>query len=104
MGTWLYRIEPAREGMPDAPTPAEMTLVGQHFAYLQAAYAAGTARWVARTETAPHLGLAVVECADRVAAEAFLAGDPAVAAGVFRGQIQPLKEVLGSVSGSGNPK
>lgn len=94
MRTYLYQIRPARPGMPDAPTAEEGALVGAHFAYLSAAFAAGTVSWVARTETAPHLGLAVFVAADDAAAAAFVAADPAVAAGVFEGRAQPLKVVF----------
>jgi hypothetical protein len=94
MSTWLYQISPARAGMPDAPTPEEEALVGAHFAYLSAAHAQGTVTWVARTLTTPHLGLATVEAGDEVAAQAFLTGDPAVAAGAFVGRIQPLSVVF----------
>jgi uncharacterized protein YciI len=93
MSTWLYHIAPARPGMPDAPTPEEAELVGAHFAYLTAKHREGVVSWVARTETAPHLGLAVFTAPDEAAARALLAADPAVAAGVFVGRVQPLKVV-----------
>ncbi len=96
MPTFLYRIEPAREGMPDAPTAEEAALVGEHFAYLRAAHEAGVATLVGRTGTAPHLGLALLELPDEGAAEAFFARDPAVAAGVFRGRVQPFSVIFRS--------
>jgi uncharacterized protein YciI len=94
MALYLYRIEPTRSGMPDAPTDEEQRLVGEHFAYLSLAYESGVVRWVGRTLTAPHVGLALFEAADEVAASAFVARDPAVIAGVFSGHAQPFREVL----------
>jgi uncharacterized protein YciI len=91
---YLYFIEPARPGMPDAPTPEEGKVVEAHFAYLQEAYARGVVRYVGRTTAAPHTGLALFEAADDVAAQAFLRADPAVAAGVFVGRAQPFKEIF----------
>lgn len=94
MATYLYFIEPARPGMPDGPTPEEGQAVEAHFGYLKDAYERGVVRWVGRTLAAPHVGLALFEAADDVAANAFLQGDPAVAGGVFLGRAQPFGEIL----------
>lgn len=94
MALYLYRIEPSREGMPEAPTDREQQLIGEHFAYLSAAYESGVVRYVGRTLSAPFLGLALFEAADDSAAAAFLAGDPAIRAGVFCGLAQPFREVF----------
>jgi uncharacterized protein YciI len=97
MPLFLYRIEAARLEMPDAPTESEKALVGRHFAYLQAAFAAGTVKLVGRTMEAPHLGIAILEAAGRSEAEAFLRADPAVEAGIFRGLVQPFAQLLPKV-------
>lgn len=94
MALYLYRIEPARAGLPDAPTEDEQRLVGEHFAYLSRAYESGVVQWVGRTLTAPHLGLALFEAEDDSRASAFVASDPAVSAGVFSGRAQPFRDVL----------
>lgn len=94
MTLFLYRIEPTRTQMPDSPTDDEARLVGEHFVYLSTAYESGVVQWVGRTLTAPHLGLALFDAADEVAASAFVANDPAVSAGVFNGSAQPFREVL----------
>jgi uncharacterized protein YciI len=94
MALFLYRIEPSRAGMPEAPTPTERSNIDAHFAYLKAAYEAGVVKYVGRTQSAPHLGIAVFEAADQDAATRFLAEDPAVKAGVFRGLSQPFAEVF----------
>ena len=80
--------------MPDAPTESERALVGQHFAYLQEGCPAGTVKLVGRTMEAPHLGLAILEAAGKPEAEAFLHGDPAVAAGIFRALVQAFAQIM----------
>jgi uncharacterized protein YciI len=94
MALYLYRIEPTRSGMPDAPTEGEERLVREHFTYLSTAYESGVVQYVGRTLTAPHVGLAVFDAADDEHADAFVANDPAVRAGVFEGRAQPFCEVL----------
>jgi uncharacterized protein YciI len=94
MPTFLYRIEPTRDDMPTAPTDAERELVAAHFAYLRSAYEAGTVRYVGRATERPWLGIALLEVADKSAADAFLAGDPAVAGGAFRGLTQAWNTVF----------
>lgn len=94
MPLYLYAIEPARPEMPTAPSAEEAALVDAHFAYLKAAWESSVVELVGRTTTAPFLGLALVQARDDAEAEAFLRADPAVAAGVFRGRIQPWKQVF----------
>jgi uncharacterized protein YciI len=94
MPLYLYRIEPARPGMPLAPTAEEQTLIGQHFEHLRAAHARGQVKYVGRTDEPPFIGLALLEAADGAAAEDFYRADPAVAAGVFRGGVQRFLEIL----------
>jgi uncharacterized protein len=94
MALYLYRIEPMRAGMPDAPTEDEERLVREHFAYLATAYETGVVQYVGRTVTAPHVGLALFDAADDEHADAFVANDPAVRAGIFEGRAQPFLEVL----------
>src|SRR5688572_12415496 len=94
MALFLYRIEPARAGMPEAPTAEEQRLVGEHSAYLSSAHAAGVVKFVGRTRNAPHIGLALFESEDDTSAAAFVVSDPAVQAGIFVGRAQPFREVL----------
>jgi uncharacterized protein len=97
MPLFLYRIEPMRPEMPEAPTESEQALVGRHFDYLQAAFGAGTVKLVGRTLEAPHLGIAILEAAGKADAEAFLREDPAVAAGIFRGMVQAFAQIMPKV-------
>lgn len=94
MPLYLYRITPTRPEMPLAPTEAETQIIGAHFAYLEAAYDAGSVHYVGRTATAPFLGIALFDADDDEVAARFLAADPAVAAGVFSGLTQPFAEAL----------
>lgn len=80
--------------MPDSPTDHEERLIGEHFVYLSTGDESGVVQWVGRTLTAPHIGLALFDAADGVAASAFVVNDPAVSARVFSVSAQPFREVL----------
>jgi hypothetical protein len=51
-------------------------------------------RYVGRSTERPWLGIALLEVADKSAADAFLASDPAVAGGAFRGLTQSWTTVF----------
>lgn len=94
---WLYRIQPTRPEMPADPTPEEERIVSAHFAYLVALRDAGTLRLAGRTqEEADTFGIVIFEAADRAAAQAIAAADPAVAAGVFAATLHPFAVAVSS--------
>lgn len=90
MPHYLIRLSPARADMPDGPTPEEAETVGRHFAYLKAAHEMGQLFMAGRTMIPPYIGIAVFTAEDDSAAAEFLAGDPAIEAGVFIGEVQPF--------------
>lgn len=90
MPHYLIRLSPARPEMPDGPTPEEAEIVGRHFAYLKAAHEAGRLFMAGRTMIPPYIGIAVFTADSDEEATTFLAGDPAIEAGVFLGEVQPF--------------
>lgn len=72
-------------------TPADETAVARHFTRLQAAAAERKVIFAGRTLESGErtLGLVVFEAADQKDAEAFMAGDPAVEAGVMTAEVRP---------------
>jgi uncharacterized protein YciI len=86
---WLYRIVPARTGMPEAPTPSEAAVVDAHFRYLLDLRDCGALILAGRTQEPDTFGLVIFEASDEEAARVIAEADPAVAAGVFVMTLHP---------------
>lgn len=90
MSHWLYRIVPTRPGMVADPTADEQRIVGEHFAYLLGLKERGILILAGRTqEDVGTFGITIFEASDAEAAHEVMAGDPAVAAGVFTASLHP---------------
>jgi uncharacterized protein YciI len=87
---FIYLIHPAREGFIEHSTPEEQKTVGEHFRYLQSAVKEGKVVMAGRVLEAPWTGLVIFEAKDRADAEAFMNGDPAVKAKVFKAVSHPF--------------
>jgi len=94
MPDFVYFVHPPRETFPGDATPEELAVVAEHFAYLQAKLASGELVLVGRTQDEPPIGIAIFEAADVAGAEKFFREDPAVAKGVFRGEVRPYHIAL----------
>ena len=102
MPQFLYRIQPTRVGMlSEGPTAEESRIVGEHFAYLKELTDAGTVLMAGRTLHADErtFGIVVFVAESEAAAEEIMRGDPAVRAGVFRGELHPYAVALWSRTG-----
>jgi uncharacterized protein YciI len=96
LGTFRLRAD-LRD--PNAWTENDTSAVGDHFTRLQHEATKGTVLFAGRTDDRDEndwlaedtLGLVVFEAGDRVAAEAFMADDPAVQAGVMTSAIQSYR-------------
>ena len=89
---FLYRIQPTRpEMLTEGPTPQEEQRVGEHFRFLQQLTAEGVVLLAGRTlNTDPSsFGIVIFRAESEEAALRILNEDPAVAAGVFRGELYP---------------
>ena len=94
MPEFLYRTQPTRLGMLTAgPTAAESAAVAAHRAYLDRMAAAGVVLFFGRTLTtdAATFGIVVFRAESPEAARRIMADDPAVAAGVMRGEVFPFR-------------
>jgi uncharacterized protein len=94
---YLYRIRPTRTAMlTDGPTAEEQRIVGEHFAYLKEATAAGTVQLAGRTmdNSSSAFGIVIFREASEEAARAFMESDPAVRAGVMRAELFPFAVAL----------
>jgi len=87
---FLVRLSGTRPGWPEAMTPAEEGAMAAHFAYLR------TLTWASKCLLAgPVLGeggfgLIVLQVADEAEAQAIMAAEPSVVAGVHRYALQPM--------------
>lgn len=94
MPEFIYFVYPPRETFPADATPEEIAIVGEHFDFLQAKLAAGELILVGRTQDQPPVGIAIFEAEDQAGAQRFFQEDPAVAKGVFSGEVRPYKIAL----------
>ena len=94
MSEWLYRIVPARAGMPDAPTAEESEAVSAHFQYLVGLHEQGVVRLAGRTQDEATFGIVIFHAADEAAARALMEADPAVDRGVFIAELHPFATAL----------
>ena len=87
------RVPPSHP--PDAPTPAESAAVAAHRAYLDRLAAAEVVLLFGRTQTtdATTFGIVIFRAESPEAARRIMADDPAVAAGVMRGEVFPFRVV-----------
>ena len=94
MEEFVYFLRPARATFPAGATPEEIARVDDHFEYLKRALAAGRLVLAGRTMTSSPRGIVVFEAASEDDARAFMAGDPAVGAGVFIAELDPFRVAL----------
>lgn len=95
MAQWLYRIEPIRPEMVDAPTAAESAAVDAHFSRLVTLRDEGVLILAGRTQEAPGtFGIVIFEAPDEASARAIAESDPAVVAGVFAMTLHPYAVAL----------
>ncbi|MFI4897494.1 MAG: YciI family protein [Phycisphaerales bacterium JB059] len=87
-------LEPAREDMPEAPTPEEADLARAHFEYCARLRDEGALLLAGRTQEAPFVGVLILEAPSREHAEQILAHDPGVAGGIFNARLQPYRVAL----------
>jgi uncharacterized protein YciI len=87
-------LEPARDEMPDNPTPQETELVNAHFAYYQGLHKEGSLILAGRTLDPPHVGIMIFEAEDMEHAESIIDNDPGIAEGVFNAHLQEYRVAL----------
>lgn len=94
MEQFAYVITLSRPEAWSEPNEFEAGKVGEHFRYLSEALAAGRLVLAARAMVPGGFGIVIFEAPDEAAARAFMAADPAVAAGVMRAELYPFRVAL----------
>lgn len=96
MPEFIYRIQSTRLAMlTDGPAPEEQAVVAAHRAYLDRQAAAGVVLLFGRTATADAatFGIVILRADSMDTARRVMADDPAVRAGVMRGELFPFRLV-----------
>jgi uncharacterized protein YciI len=94
MPEFTYYVRPPRPTFAEDCSPDEAAIVGRHFNYLKEAFEQGVVTFVGRSTDLGPVGLCVFSADDEATAKQFLANDPAVAEGVFTGEIHPFRSIL----------
>jgi uncharacterized protein len=97
MDQFLYRIQPTRpEMLTEGPREEEAALVSKHFAYLQELAKVGSVMLAGRTQNddPSSFGIVIFRAESEAAALKIFHDDPAVAGGVFKGELFPFKVAL----------
>lgn len=90
----LVLLRPARASFPGDATPEEQETVAAHFAHLSALRDSGICVLAGRTQVDTPLGIVVLDGVSESRAREILASDPAVAGGVFLGELLPFRIAL----------
>lgn len=94
---FLYRIQPTRLAMlTEGPTAVEIAATQAHFSYLEAAREAGVVLAAGRTLTTDEhtFGIVIFRAPDEEAARELMECDPAIVAGVMKGELFPFRVAL----------
>jgi uncharacterized protein YciI len=91
---WVYFLVAPRPTFAEDATDFETAKMGEHFGYLQQLLANNTLILAGRTQDEPPLGIAIFEAPDETAALDVMSHDPAIAAGVVRGELHPYAVAL----------
>jgi uncharacterized protein YciI len=84
-------ISARRPTFPDDATEEELAVVGAHFQYLVALKDKGKLILAGRTQDESPIGLSIFEVESQEEAEALVANDPAVKAGIFKPTLRPYQ-------------
>ena len=90
MSEYLYLIHPFREGFYNEPTPAEETVMAEHFEYLKRGVGDGIVV-LAGPCLDETFGLVIFRAESEAAAQDFMLEDPSVKANVMMAELHPLR-------------
>ncbi len=93
MPHYLIVYRPPRDTFVDDATPEETAIIEKHFSYLKRLLSTGGLVLAGRTEDA-QFGIAIIVADDEAEARAIMERDPAVAGGVFSGELHPFRLAL----------
>jgi len=93
VGVYIYKIVPVRPSFVTDATPQEQAVMGEHFAYLKGLLREGRLLLAGRTEEATY-GIVIFEADSIEAARTLMEGDPAVAEGIMRAELNLFRLAL----------
>jgi len=88
---WIYFLHPPRDDFAVTMGDDERAVFAQHRAYLEEILAQGSLILAGPTGGAVNTGIAVVEAPDESSARAIMDADPAIAAGIMRGELRAFR-------------
>jgi len=94
MNHFLIMYLPPRANFTENITPEETTVIERHFEYLKGKLAEGALILAGRAEDA-RFGIAIIRAKSETEGREIMENDPAVAAGVFTGELLPFRLALG---------
>jgi uncharacterized protein YciI len=94
MAQWIYYLIAPRTTFAADASDFESGKMREHFHYLQKLLSDGALILAGRTQDEPPLGICIFDAPDEAAARAVFDGDPAIKAGVVRGELHPYAVAL----------
>lgn len=91
MAEWIYFLHPPRDDFAASMSDEERAAFGAHRAYLEELLARGSLILAGPTGGTVNTGVAVLEAPDEASAKAIMDEDPAIVAGVVRGELRPFR-------------
>jgi uncharacterized protein len=99
MAHFIYRIQSVRPAMlTKGPTEREVSIIGEHFEYLQKLVGEGIVFMAGRTANIGErtFGIVIFDAASETAATELMQNDPAVKLGVMNAELFPYRIALWS--------
>jgi uncharacterized protein YciI len=90
MRTFVYLLRPNRPSSVDDASPTEEPILGEHFEYLQEALSGGRLMLAGPCEDG-EFGIVIFRARTEDEALEFMEGDPAVKAGLMKGELHPFR-------------
>jgi uncharacterized protein YciI len=91
---WIYFLHAPREDFAASMSDAESAAFAEHFEYLKSLFDDGTLILAGPTLGRHNTGLAIFEADSEEAARSVMEADPAISAGVVRGELRPYRVSL----------
>ena len=91
MAEWVYFLHPPRDDFAVSMTDDERAVFAAHRAYLEELMAQGSLLLAGPTGGTVNTGITVLESPDEQSARAIMDGDPAIVAGIMRGELRAFR-------------
>jgi uncharacterized protein YciI len=88
---WIYFLHPPRDDFAVSMTDDERAVFAAHRAYLEELLEQGSLLIAGPTGGTVNTGITVLESPDEQSARAIMDGDPAIVAGIMRGELRAFR-------------